>query len=539
MKKNLFSALLLLSCWQLWAQQKRTIVNITIKEEDTRKVTPAMVCITNAHDTTQILVPPNGDTAGTPTEIPLFMRGIEYSADRNWVGPIRMTNGLGNNENRSGLYGMLPSLPYWHEPVMYQTSGSFHIELPPGEWRIAVEHGNEYVPVTDTLKVASGKKSISKTYLVKRWINLPQRGWWSGDVHVHHPTNKPSFKEYMLKFGEAEDVHMVNMLEMGHHLGTDFKVDGFGKNFRICRGDVCLVSGQEDPRTENGHIIGLNIEYQVRDTSTYNYYDLVFKRLHMQQGALVGYAHFSWNGFHKGFPWHLATGEIDFVELLQFLRLNTIDYYDVLNLGFKITAAAGSDFPWASTIGDVRTFAYTGNEFTPDAWFAALKDGRTFVSNGPALFLEADGNLPGAQINTSSGSLTQLKVKAISNPIIGNISRVAVYNNDGLVTEKLNTDNSDSVSITFSHSVTKSQWLSAVTFCDNGAVAHTTPIYFMVDGKPTFDKKKAPAIIQKQMEAIQKLKDEENAKANKDRGLVGRYDNAIQFYKKLLSQVQE
>jgi hypothetical protein len=519
--------------------QERTTVRITVKEEDSRKITPAMVCITNAHDTTQILMPPNGDAAGSPTEIPLFMEGIKYSGSSNWVGPVRMTNGLGNNENRSGLYGMLPSLPYWHEPVMYQTSGRFSIKLPAGEWRIAIEHGNEYVPIADTLKVVSGKKSIGKTYTLKRWINLPQRGWWSGDVHVHHPTNKPSFKKYLLKFGEAENVHMLNMLEMGHHLGTDFKVDGFGKKFRICRGNFCLVSGQEDPRTENGHIIGLNIEYQVRDTSVYNYYDLVFRRLHMQPGALVGYAHFSWNGFHKGFPWHLATGEIDFVELLQFLRLNTIDYYDVLNLGFKITAAAGSDFPWASTIGDVRTFVYTGNRFSPDAWFKALKEGKTFVTNGPALFLNADGNLPGSEINISSGTVTQLKVKAISNPVIGNITKVAIYNNDGMVTEKMNTDNSDSVEVSISHMVTRSQWLSAVTYCDNGAVAHTTPIYFMVDGKPTFDKKRAPAIIQKQVLAIQKLKDEENTKAKIDRGLIGRYENAIQFYSKLLSRVQE
>jgi hypothetical protein len=85
--------------------------------------------------------------------------------------------------------------------------------------------------------------------------------------------------------------------------------------------------------------------------------------------------------------------------------------------------------------------------------------------------------------------------------------------------------------------LTKSQWLSAVVYCDNGAVAHTTPVYFMVDGKPTFDKNKAPAIIQKQVDAIQKLKDEENAKQNADKGLIGRYVNAIQFYTRLLNEV--
>lgn len=55
-------------------------------------------------------------------------------------------------------------------------------------------------------------------------------------------------------------------------------------------------------------------------------------------------------------------------------------------LGFRLTAAAGSDFPWGSTIGEVRTLAYTGNNFNADTWFAALKAGNTFVTNGPALF---------------------------------------------------------------------------------------------------------------------------------------------------------
>lgn len=535
----LWTSLFVLFCNQLLAQKitpNRALVKIKVIEEDTRQITPVMVCITNVKDT-QVRVPPYGEKAGAPTEIGVFLKGVEFNNDKNWTGPIRMTNGLGNNENRSSLYGILPSIPHWKEPVMYQTSGDFTIELPAGKWRISLEHGNEYIPVTEEFIVSKNKRQITKTFLLKRWINLPQLGWYSGDVHVHHPTNKPEFKEYLLEFGKAEDLHILNMLEMGHHLGTDFKVDGFGKKFRICKDDVCLVSGQEDPRTEYGHIIGLNIEYQVRDTSVYNYYDLVFKQLHLQPGALVGYAHFSWNGFDKGFPWHLATNEIDFVELLQFLRLNTIDYYDVLNLGFHITAAAGSDFPWASTIGDVRTFVYTGKEFDPDAWFAGLKSGHTFVSNGPALFLEADGKLPGTEITSTGGSEAKLKVRAISNPRIGVISRVAIYNNDGLVIEKLNTQNLDSIDLNLNHILRKSQWLSAVVYCGNGAVAHTTPVYYVVDGKPTYDKEKAPPVIQKQIKAILALKDEENSKQVIDRGLIGRYENAIDFYKKLLSQI--
>jgi hypothetical protein len=94
--------------------------------------------------------------------------------------------------------------------------------------------------------------------------------------------------KYLLEMAKAEDVHVVNVLEMGHHkpgidaMGhkhgeTDFKQDGFGPEFRVNKDDYWVVSGQEDPRSRFGHIIGLNINQLVRDSSTYDYYDLVFK----------------------------------------------------------------------------------------------------------------------------------------------------------------------------------------------------------------------------------------------------------------------
>lgn len=513
------------------------LVNIRAFENESRKITPVMVCITNLDDST-VRVPPDGDIAGIPTEVPHFMKGVEYSTDKNWVGPIRLTNGQGNNTNRSSLYNLLPSLPYWTEPLMYQTSGDFSIKLSPGRYRISLQHGSEFLPLSDTFAVTQNSTGITKDYYFKRWINLPALGWYSGDVHVHHPTDKPSYKDYLLQMAKAEDVHIVNMLEMGHHLGTDFKVDGFGKQFRKCIDDYCLISGQEDPRNKIGHIIGLNINKQVRDTSNYYYYDLVFKKLRLQQGSLIGYAHFAWKGFDQGFPWHITTNEIDFVELLQFLRLNTADYYDYLNLGFKITAAAGSDFPWASTIGDVRTFVYTGKKFSVDGWFSALKAGNSFVSNGPALLFMANSQLPGSVEKIKKEGSRLLQVRALSNPAIGVIERVAIYNNDGMITEKINVGRKDSLSIDISHVVNKSQWIAAVVYCENGAVAHTTPVYYVVDGKPTYDKVKAPGIIQKQVDFIENIRKKEKEKPNVDKGILERLDKAESYYRKLLEEIR-
>ena len=521
-------------------QNETVLVKIKVIDGETGLVTPVMACISTVKDGVAF-VPPNGERVDSFSLTPVFYKGIEYKSAENWIGPIRRMNGRGDNEDRSYVYEDLSSIPHWKDPVAYQTTGEFSITLSPDEYQISLEHGNEFIPIKEKITITGRDKEITKTFTLKRWINLPAKGWYSGDVHVHHPTTRPAFKQFLMEYAKAEDVHLVNVLEMGHHLGTDFKQEGFGEIGRTCEGNICLVSGQEGPRSTYGHIIGLNIKQMERDTTQYNYYDLIFKKLQMQEGAVVGFAHFSWNGcdLPRGFPWYITTEDIDFVELLQFSKINAPDYYDYLNLGFRISAAAGSDIPWGSTLGEVRTFVYTGDSFSADYWFEGLKSGRTFVSNGPALFLEADGNFPGREITRNKGFTSEVNVRAYSHPEIGIINRVEIYNNDGLVQKTLNPDKSDSVIIDFDHTLIKSQWLTAAVYCDNGAIAHTSPVYFIVDGKPTWNPDKAPAIIDKQMALIQVIDEEEHGKDVPDQEILDRLDNARRFYDAMLETMSE
>src|SRR6478609_6706223 len=193
--------------------QRKIDVRIKILEERSHQITPAMVCITGIKDG-MVRVPPYAIVPDTVSTTDTFYRGIDFKKDKSWVGPIRKTNGIGNDDNRSMKYELLPSIPYWKQPVMYQTSGDFTITLPEGKWHISIEHGNEFIPVEEDINVTASEEQITKTFSLKPWIDLPQRGWYSGDVHVHHPTNKPAFKDYLLEYAKAEDVHVVNVLQM-------------------------------------------------------------------------------------------------------------------------------------------------------------------------------------------------------------------------------------------------------------------------------------------------------------------------------------
>lgn len=514
-------------------------VHVRILDVATSRVTPAMVCITGTDN--QVRLPPDGKILTTPSTTRDFYSGVEFNPDPNWIGPVRKMQGTGNNNDRSYVYELLPSIPYWEEPVIYQTSGDFTIQLPDGDWRIAVERGLEHIPIVQTFNVVDGKP-LTLSIELKRWVNLPASGWWSGDVHVHHPTLRDSHRQFLLSYARACDLHLVNALEMGHHEGTDFKQEGFGENFRVHDGDYWLVSGQEGPRSTFGHIIGLNTTSMVRDLGTYDFYDLAFKRIHQQRGALVGFAHFSWNGcdLPRGFPWYVTTGELDFIELLQFSKINAIDYYDYLNLGFKLTAAAGSDAPWGSTIGEVRTFVHTGPTFNIDTWFENLKKGHTFVSNGPVLDFTVDDELPGSELARNQGDRVRIKARVRSHAAIGIPKALTLVGNKGVIKEVANPTGELSLAIDLEHAIDQSQWLVLSTVCDNNALAHTTPVYVKVDGRPTWCPDRGPAVIRQQLDSISRIAREFTpADTARAQGIQQRLTRARLVYRDLLARMTD
>jgi hypothetical protein len=68
-------------------------------------------------------------------------------------------------------------------------------------------------------------------------------------------------------------------------------------------------------------------------------------------GGVTGFAHqgMSFHGY-RGMTLNVLRGKVDFLELAQFCvaqgPLALDHYYHFLDLGYKLTALAGSDFPW-------------------------------------------------------------------------------------------------------------------------------------------------------------------------------------------------
>jgi hypothetical protein len=403
---------------------------------------------------------------------------------------------------RVNLLGKLAGT-YWCVP------GPIDMSLPPGDWEVVIRRGGEHVPVIDTFAVAPGG-TVERTYRPKRWVDMRAWGWYSGDDHIHFQILSDFDAQQLMTWLKAEDVHLGNVLKMGDIYRTWFEQRGFGPDYHVQEDDYFLVPGQECPRTHDqlGHTVSLNITDMVRDSSRYYQYDWVFENV-MKQGGLSGFAHISHGSFHvhRGMTLTAPKGLIDFVELLQFATLNTDLYYDFLNLGFKVTASAGSDVPWGGTIGEVRVYAYTGDgEFTADKWFDALERGRTFVTNGPMINFRVDDAYPGDELSVDAGQRVRVRARALGAKGFTTPLELQIVQHGKVIRSvRAPAGGTENLEIDMEVDPGDGCWLAAHVVGTEGYRAHTTPVYVVRDGLRFWKYDEVEALLAKRIASLDEI----------------------------------
>ncbi len=78
--------------------------------------------------------------------------------------------------------------------------------LPRGEVVVDVARGFEYQPLRTTVNIEPGQREL--TLRIKRWIDMNERRWYSGDSHVHFLSTQGAHTESM-----GEDLNVVNLLQ--------------------------------------------------------------------------------------------------------------------------------------------------------------------------------------------------------------------------------------------------------------------------------------------------------------------------------------
>ena len=316
------------------------------------------------------------------------------------------------------------------------------LDAPAGETIIWVQRGFRYAPWKRTTSLTAGSDTTLPVTLQRHDLPRSFGTWRSADLHVHmnyggHYRNTPA---KLVDQARAEDLDVVYNLivnkeeripDIGFPVGRD----------PASSADVLLMHAQEFHTSYWGHLGLLHLSDHVLtpDFSAYQHTALaspyphngVISNLARAQGALVGYVHpFDWlidpateKSLTNQFPADVAAGKIDYVEVVGFAdhRSTAAIWYRLLNLGFRLPAGAGTDAManYASLRGPVgmnRVFLETGGDLTPAGVRNALKEGRTFATNGPLLGLEVSGERPGGTVRRDAPGKLHYRI-ALRSPV--------------------------------------------------------------------------------------------------------------------------
>jgi hypothetical protein len=407
----------------------------------------------------------------------------------------------------------------WPSPQRqaFYTTGSYESQVPAGTYELVATKGPEYRVFKRTVDVKPGQTE-RVTIAFERYINQPSRGWYSGDTHLHLMREQT---QDVAVWGQvtAEDVHVGNLLEMGNIVTTHYRQPAWGKAGQYFRDGHLIASGQEDPRTtERGHTIHHNLQKPIHlPAEDFFSYHKVFEASH-GQGGVSGYAHMAqiFNG-RRGLSLDAPFELVDFIEVLQGGRLGVDNWYPYLNLGFKINPAAGSDYPYygPSLPGVERYYVKLDGPFDPDAWYASFKAGHVFVTNGPMLDFTINGQGMGQEIRVPRGTRLQIAASSSLNPDVDKQGRLDLIVQGDVVATERATD-SDRIELRHELTADRSMWIAVRAtgarevpaqgpVQELGAVAHSAPIYVVVDGQPFWKTSAVPELVRAEHQILQDL----------------------------------
>ena len=301
-----------------------------------------------------------------------------------------------------------PGVPFFY------CDGAFEVDTTRGAAQIIVERGTEYVPARVTVDVPA-QGVVATDIVMRRWSDLPDRGWHPGNTHIHYDENETRADERLRLDPRVEDLRMTAVsvlrrrdLEYATNKYPPGMLTEFSSAHHYIQCGEETRHNEEPWRIGYGHVMLLSIRNIVHPVSRgvlVDAFDPDYPPLCYacddahRQGGVVIWCH---NGQGMEAPVAAALGKLDAFNLFD-PHWNDAEYdihYRMLNAGLRLPASTGSDWFICSAN---RVYGHTGGTFDYELWVQALKEGRTFITNGPALFLSVEGKEPGGVISTRPG----------------------------------------------------------------------------------------------------------------------------------------
>jgi len=327
------------------------------------------------------------------------------------------------------------------ESHYFHSKGRSDLSVPAGRVEIEVTKGFEYAIAKQTVYCGP----VTQVVIHLKPLQIPRAAKQrlaSADLHVHMNyggayRNTPS---HLIGDAAAENLFLVaNLIVNKERRIPDIEYFRADRDPSFTR-EPWLLHGQEFHTTYWGHLALLNLtrSFLLPDYTAYANTaaaslfpsNATIDDLAHQQHALVGYAHpfdIEVDPYADAtlrhsepldealeLPVDAALGKIDYIEALGFSdhRDTAAIWYRLLNCGFRLPAAAGSDTmaDYASLRGPVGlTRVYAGipkGASSPQPLLDGLKRGRTFATNGPLLGFTLDRKAMGDELALPAGTNT-------------------------------------------------------------------------------------------------------------------------------------
>ncbi|MFN8574056.1 MAG: CehA/McbA family metallohydrolase [Gemmatimonadaceae bacterium] len=388
---------------------------------------------------------------------------------------------------------------YWYSP------GTIELTAPVGPLTVRAVRGLATVEQVTRVSASSDETHEATIDLSPLW-NAQANGWYSGDHHFHlnYGGQFDLLPDDLVPLMQGEDLDVgTPMLANLHNRFLDQSLWGYER-----MGSTPLIAFAQEIRPHFlGHVgaIGTRVlqwpwvwgpGYEVYgrdDRPSATVLDEI-----RAQGGLGTYVHptprdpfdadSSISVIPVGIVPDVVLGHVDLLEVAC-LWSDEIGasklWYHFLNLGIPIAPEGGTDamtdFHRTMAVGATRVYVRPSGTFNYASYLAALKAGRSFVTNGPLLDVHVGGQQPGDVV--ASGAKVPFRITLAS---AVPVSKVEIVVNGAVVWTSPGVDSSGTREYAGDVRLPASGWVAVRALgprterwpaMDSYAFAHTAPIW--------------------------------------------------------------
>lgn len=372
--------------------------------------------------------------------------------------------------------------------------GRFEISLPLGEWTLVVSRGYEYARQAIDVSLVDRLRQELGPITLERHIDLSTAGWFAGDLHQHTSysdgyqgvgTVMLSAVANGMSWGALTDHNTVAGVAEWLHSERVFAAEPMrylplpGCEITTERGHFNLIGARVliDHETPGGAVDVNRIIAEAKASGG------LLQLNHPHLASPMGFADWEllkqfdllevWNG--KGQP-NASTN-----------AATKLTWYELLSQGVFIPATSGSDnhdvtggYLWARDgdewmnrglySGSPAVYVQTGAAPSAESVLAALKQGRSFITNGPLPRFTVSGRGPGS---TVAAGVQTVQVAATD---VRGLDRVDIVINGEVRHERTFSGELDG-ELSFEFTGKPGDWCLVEAFGADGGYALSNPVF--------------------------------------------------------------